>query len=141
LTNTTGPELGEGMKAVFVRARAPFNRCVASCSAAVVLIALVGCSNDHSGEEALKKQFPELASAVNDSDRAEASTEIGRTDGNGDDVVTEAEWIASKYQPAERFKLNDLNGDGVLTPYEHSLRWAQYRLEREARAKKAAKKK
>ena len=37
--------------------------------------------------------------------------------------VTEAEWIASKYQPAARFKLNDLDGDGVLTPYEHSLRW------------------
>jgi hypothetical protein len=97
----------------------------------------VGCSGNHSGEEELKTQFPELAAAVNDSDRAGASTELGRTDRDGDGNVTEAEWAASRYQPADRFKLNDLNGDGVLTPYEHSLRWAQYRLGREQAARKA----
>ena len=115
------------MKAAFALAPAPLERRIVRCTAGLLLLAL-GCSSDQSREEALKRQFPELVSAVNDSDRAEASTEIGRTDGNGDGTVTEAEWIASKYQPAARFKLNDLDGDGVLTPYEHSLRWAQYCL-------------
>ena len=103
-------------------------RCMPRWLVMAILIA-VGCSNnpDQAADESLTRQFPELAGAVNDSDRWQASREIGRTDGNGDGIVTEAEWTASGYQPADRFKLNDINGDGILTPFEHSLRWAQYR--------------
>jgi hypothetical protein len=113
-------------------------QCMIRCPVAAILIA-VGCSRnqDQAGDEALTRQFPELAGAVNDSDRSQAASEIGRTDGNGDGIVTEAEWAASGYQPADRFKLNDLNGDGVLTPFEHSLRWAQYRMGRERPSQKS----
>src|SRR5262245_54635522 len=102
-----------------------------ACACALVVVITLGCSGNRSSEEALQKQFPDLANAVTDRDRAQASTEIARTDGNGDGIVTEDEWRASGYQPVERFQKNDLSGDGILTPYEHSLRWTQYRLERE----------
>src|SRR5262245_59326491 len=100
VTTISGSDSAAGMQAVFVGARAVF-----ACSCAGIVFIAAGCSGGRSEEGALKEQFPELASVVNDSDRAEASTEIGRTDRNADGVVTEAEWIDSKYQPAERFKL------------------------------------
>jgi Ca2+-binding EF-hand superfamily protein len=82
-------------------------------------------------EEALRRQFPKLAAAVTASDRENAAREIKRTDANGDGVVTESEWATSGYQAPDRFRVNDLNGDGSLTLFEHSLRWTQYRLGRQ----------
>jgi Ca2+-binding EF-hand superfamily protein len=83
-----------------------------------------------SGEEALMRQFPELSAVVTANDRQQARWEMAKTDGNLDGLVTEVEWAASGYQPLERFKSNDLNGDGKLTLFEHSLRWAQHRIGR-----------
>jgi Ca2+-binding EF-hand superfamily protein len=83
------------------------------------------------GDEGLARQFPKLASAVTGVDRAGAAREISRTDGNADGIVTEAEWAASGYQTPDRFKLADLNGDGRLSIYEHTLRWVAYRIDRE----------
>ncbi len=78
-------------------------------------------------DEGLARQFPKLAGAVTDVDRSGAAAEIIRTDGNGDGIVTEAEWEASGYQPG-RFKSKDLNGDGRLSVFEHTLSWTQWRL-------------
>src|SRR5262245_45334543 len=89
------------------------------------------------GEDALRRRFPKLAAAITDFDRQEAAREIQRTDGNGDGIVTQAEWNASGYQPPDRFLNNDLNRDGLLTHFEHSMRWAQYRVGREQAAKAA----
>jgi hypothetical protein len=46
-------------------------------------------------EMALRRLFPKFAAAVTPADRANALREIERTDGNGDKVVTEAEWAQS----------------------------------------------
>jgi len=85
------------------------------------------------GEDALRRQFPKLAAAVNDSDRQGAGWEIQRTDGNADGVVTLAEWDASGFQPG-RFQSKDLNRDGNLTFFEHTLNWAQWRMGKEQAA-------
>jgi len=87
--------------------------------------------NPRTGEMALRRQFPKLAAAVTPADRANALREIKRTDRNDDEIATAAEWAESGYQTADRFRNNDLNGDGALTLFEHSLRWAQYRTGRE----------
>src|SRR6188474_260395 len=50
------------------------------------------------GEESLRRQFPKLAAAVTQGDRENANREIQKTDGNGDGIVTEAEWVASGFQ-------------------------------------------
>jgi Ca2+-binding EF-hand superfamily protein/subtilisin-like proprotein convertase family protein len=83
------------------------------------------------GDEGLARQFPKLSSAVTAGDRIGAAREIARTDGNGDGIVTEAEWAASGYQTPDRFKVADLNGDGRVGVYEHTLRWVLGRLEKE----------
>jgi subtilisin-like proprotein convertase family protein len=85
-------------------------------------------------EMALRRQFPKFAAAVTPADRANALREIERTDANGDKIVTEAEWAQSGYQVPDRFRINDLNGDGMLTAFEHALRWVQYRLGKEQAA-------
>jgi hypothetical protein len=61
---------------------------------------LMGFS-DPKAEEALRRRFPELALAANGNDRAQAASEIRKTDRNGDGSVTEEEWRASDYQPAD----------------------------------------
>lgn len=86
---------------------------------------------DPVGEVALLLQFPKAAAALKQEDREGAEYEIQRTDANGDGSVTDAEWRSSGYQTPDRFRQNDLNGDGVLTLFEHSLRWAQYRIGKE----------
>jgi Ca2+-binding EF-hand superfamily protein len=90
--------------------------------------------NPRAGEMALRRQFPKLVTAVTPGDRTNALRELERTDGNDDKIVTEAEWAASGYQTPDRFRINDLNGDGALTHFEHSLRWAQYRTGKEKAA-------
>jgi Ca2+-binding EF-hand superfamily protein/subtilisin-like proprotein convertase family protein len=95
---------------------------------------LPGFGDPHKAEMALRRQFPKLAAAVTAGDRTNALREIERTDLNGDKIVTQAEWAESGYQVPDRFLYNDLNGDGTLTAFEHSLRWAQYRTGKEKAA-------
>jgi subtilisin-like proprotein convertase family protein len=95
---------------------------------------LPGFGNPLAAEMTLRRQFPKLAAAVSAGDRTNALREIDRTDRNGDKIVTEAEWAQSGYQTPDRFRNNDLNGDGALTAFEHALRWAQYRAGKEQAA-------
>ena len=86
------------------------------------------------GEEALRRQFPEAAAAITGDDRSLVQSQFSRTDGNGDGVVTEAEFSASGYQKPTQFFYYDLNGDGRLTVYEHSIGIARWRRRNERRA-------
>ncbi|MEO2015524.1 MAG: hypothetical protein ABGZ53_14245 [Fuerstiella sp.] len=92
-----------------------------------------GFGNPH-GEEALRAKFPEAAAAVVGDDRSLARMQISKTDANGDGMVTQQEWTASGYQVPERFPIYDLNGDGFLTVYEHSIGIAAWRRRTERRS-------
>ena len=85
-----------------------------------------GFGNPH-GEEALRAKFPEAAAAVTGDDRSLARMQISKTDANGDGVVNQQEWTDSGYQTPERFPIYDLDGDGLLTLYEHSIGIARWR--------------
>ena len=82
-------------------------------------------------EEALNLQFPDYAAAVIEEDRRQAGWQIAKTDGNGDGIVTEKEWANSGYQTPRHFFYHDLNGDGILTHYEHTLGYAGWRRRKE----------
>lgn len=83
------------------------------------------------GEEALRQQFPVAAASIIAVDRQMAQSQISRTDANGDGVTTKAEWEASGYQTPRHFFYHDLNGDGRLTHYEHSIGVARWRRRHE----------
>lgn len=85
------------------------------------------------GEEALRQQFPEAAAAIVGDDRSLARGQIARTDANGDGIVTEQEWADSGYQTPSHFRSHDLNGDRVLTFYEHCIGIARWRRRNERR--------
>lgn len=86
-----------------------------------------------SGEEALRQRFPAAAAAVIEEDRRQAQNQITKTDANGDGVVTASEWSASGFQTPSRFFRYDLDGDGLLTLYEHSIGFARWRRRNERR--------
>ncbi len=86
------------------------------------------------GEEALRQQFPVAAASIIGEDRQQAQWQIDRTDGNGDGIVTAAEWERSGYQTPRHFFYHDLNGDGILTHYEHTIGYARWRRRNELRA-------
>ena len=83
------------------------------------------------GEEALNLQFPDYAAAVTEEDRRQAGWQIAKTDGNGDGIVTEKEWANSGHSTPRHFFYHDLNGDGILTHYEHTLGFAGWRRRKE----------
>ena len=86
------------------------------------------------GEDALRVMFPAAAAAVVGEDWEQARGQIGKTDGNGDGIVTEAEWAASDYQRPSQFQYNDLNQDGLITLYEQTLGFAAWRRRNERRS-------
>lgn len=86
------------------------------------------------GEEWLRLRFPEAAATVTGEDWAQARGQIGKTDGNGDGIVTEAEWAASDYQRPQQFYYNDLNHDGLTTLYEQTVGFAAWRRGNERRS-------
>ncbi|MCG8648340.1 MAG: hypothetical protein MI861_00820, partial [Pirellulales bacterium] len=55
-------------------------------------------------------------------------------DANGDGIVTRQEWAESGYSTPRHFFYHDLNGDGILTLYEHSIGVARWRRRNERRS-------
>jgi subtilisin-like proprotein convertase family protein len=86
------------------------------------------------GEDALRQQFPEAAAAIVGDDRSLARSQIARVDANGDGMATEQEWVDSGHQTLGHFRSYDLNGDRVLTLYEHCIGIARWRRRNERRA-------
>ena len=85
------------------------------------------------GEEALRAKFPVAAASIVGEDRGLALKQVSITDANGDGKVTQKEWAESGFQTPSRFFTYDLNGDGILTVYEHSIGMARWRRRNERR--------
>lgn len=92
-----------------------------------------GFGNPH-GEEALRIQFPDAAASIVGDDRSLARKQISIADANADGMVTQKEWAESGFQTPERFPIYDLNGDGILTFYEHCIGIAAWRRRTERRS-------
>lgn len=98
-------------------------------------------------EEALRLRFPRAAANIVGDDLSLASRQIATTDANGDGITTRQEWAESGFSTPRHFFYHDLNGDGLLTLYEHSIGVSNWRLNNERRdrdrtsAEQAARKK
>lgn len=85
-------------------------------------------------QEELRIRFPHAAANIVGDDLAVARNQIDRTDANGDGITTQQEWAESGFSTPRHFTYHDLNGDGILTLYEHSIGVAAWRMRNERRS-------